>query len=155
MNAIETRFWDKVEKIPDGCWEWTAGKSRGYGQFRLDGRMVNAHRFAFGMLVGPIPSGMELDHICHNPACVNPTHLRTCTPAENSQNQAIPKNNTSGLKGVCWDKRNKRWLAQIQMNGKRIQLGRFSTPEAAHAAYCRAATLYHGEFANFGSGGAR
>lgn len=70
------RFWPKVEKTPT-CWVWTAGKRHGgYGQFNVgDGRNVRAHVFAYELLVGPVPEGLELDHLCRNPACVNPDHL--------------------------------------------------------------------------------
>ena len=148
--TIETRFWDKVEKIPDGCWEWTANKTNGYGRFRVDAKLVYAHRFAFETLVGPIPAGLDLDHICHNRACVKPNHLRPCTNRENGRNRMINTNSTSGFKGVHWDRANKKWRALIQINGKQVHLGHFATPEAAHAAYCAAATEHFGDFANFG-----
>lgn len=80
------RFWTKVDKNgPNGCWLWTAALNRdGYGQFysgRIDGRdrNVGAHRFAYALLVGPIPNGLELDHVrergCRYRHCVNPAHL--------------------------------------------------------------------------------
>lgn len=70
-------FWSRVDMSAGlfGCWEWTGGKSdTGYGAFELDGA-VNAHRFAYISRVGPIPAGLELDHLCRNRACVNPAHL--------------------------------------------------------------------------------
>lgn len=76
------RFWPKV-LISDGCWEWTAGKdNRGYGRFQADGFRL-AHRWAWFILNGPIPDGLELDHLCRNQGCVNPFHLEPVTHAVN------------------------------------------------------------------------
>ena len=80
----EERFWTKVEKTED-CWLWTASKNAdGYGQFgRIDGKMVSAHRFAYELMVGPIPDGLAIDHLCRIRHCVNPEHLEAVTHREN------------------------------------------------------------------------
>lgn len=80
------RFWNKVDlTAPNGCWMWTAAIDRhGYGKFWLGGRTVRAHRFSYESLVGPIPGGLELDHLCRVRACVNPTHLEPVTHRENT-----------------------------------------------------------------------
>jgi hypothetical protein len=79
-----TRFWSKVEKRPDGCWIWQAsGTQNGYGQFWADNRLVLAHRRAYETMVGPIPAGMTLDHLCRTTRCVNPDHLEPVTHREN------------------------------------------------------------------------
>jgi len=80
------RFWPKVDLHgTGGCWLWTAGKDRaGYGVFRDESsRQVGAHRWAYLHLVGPVPGGLELDHLCRNPPCCNPAHLEPVTPREN------------------------------------------------------------------------
>ncbi len=84
------RFWEKVDKT-EGCWLWTAARYwDGYGAFMTgykkdkNKRMVRAHRYAYELLVGPIPEGMELDHLCRNRACVNPTHLEPVTHKVNT-----------------------------------------------------------------------
>lgn len=83
------RFWEKVIRT-DYCWLWTAGKSHGYGSFRLTletaggTKGIQAHRFAYKQLVGPIPDGMTLDHReCRNKLCVRPAHVVLCTNAQN------------------------------------------------------------------------
>lgn len=79
----ERRFWLNVRKS-DGCWEWTGSLSGGgYGQFRVHGKQAQVHRFAYGLLVGPVPEGLELDHLCRNRRCVNPAHLEPVTRSIN------------------------------------------------------------------------
>ncbi len=81
---LAERFWANVEKT-DLCWRWTAHLDRktGYGRLLVDGGMVGAHRIAYQLLVGPIPEGLDLDHLCRNKACVNPDHLEPVTQQEN------------------------------------------------------------------------
>lgn len=75
---LEQRFWPKVEKT-DGCWNWKGAlNTSGYGRLSLGGRgslMARAHRVAYELVVGPIPDGQDLDHLCRNRACVKPAHL--------------------------------------------------------------------------------
>lgn len=76
-------FWARVDADAD-CWIWTGTLDRdGYGQFNLNGRKVRAHRGAFEALVGLVPPGLVLDHLCRVRACVNPDHLEPVTNAEN------------------------------------------------------------------------
>ncbi len=78
------RFADKLLVMPDGCWQWIGAKhSEGYGVIRADGRPAYAHRVAYELLVGPIPEGLDIDHLCRNRLCVNPTHLEPVTRREN------------------------------------------------------------------------
>jgi hypothetical protein len=84
------RFMSKVNKT-GGCWLWTAAKAGGYGRFALaGGRLVPAHRYAWEVLVGPIPAGMQMDHLCRTPACVNPAHLEPVTQRENALRGEAP-----------------------------------------------------------------
>lgn len=80
----EERFWAKVNKT-DSCWLWTASKNgSGYGQFWDGTRFFYAHRFSYELLVGPIPEGLELDHLCRVHACVNSMHLEAVSHRENT-----------------------------------------------------------------------
>lgn len=79
----EQRFWKKVNKT-EGCWLWTGSRDRdGYGQFWHQKKMLAAHRWSYEMLVGPIPFGLQIDHLCRTPGCVNPNHLEPVTQREN------------------------------------------------------------------------
>jgi hypothetical protein len=78
------RFWPKVEDLgPNGCCVWRANLYHdGYGRFYYL-REVRAHRFAWELVHGPIPSRLQVDHLCRNRACVRPSHLRLVTAREN------------------------------------------------------------------------
>lgn len=83
------RFWVRVLVAPDGCWQWVGAKNNhGYGRVRLGGgddSAMYAHRAAYMAFWGPIPEGLQLDHLCRNRSCCNPDHLEPVTPAENSR----------------------------------------------------------------------
>lgn len=83
MKVDWERFWEKVDvRGPDECWPWTATKNNdGYGRFRLDGRLVQAHRLACEFARGE--AGVETCHTCSNPSCCNPNHLYAGTHSSN------------------------------------------------------------------------
>lgn len=80
------RLWSRVEQR-DGCWTFIGGCSSGYGQIsfgpRTDRRVYSAHRFMYQAVIGPVPDGLQLDHLCRNRACCNPAHLEPVTCEEN------------------------------------------------------------------------
>ena len=66
-----------------GCWVWQGALTDGYARGRVAGRTVGLHRAEYEHVHGPIPDGMQLDHLCRNRACLNPTHLEPVTQREN------------------------------------------------------------------------
>jgi hypothetical protein len=84
MKTLRQRFTAKVWiNFETGCWEWTATRNKkGYGVI-WDGKTRGAHRVAYELFVGPIPEGLQLDHLCRVRHCVNPAHLEPVTCREN------------------------------------------------------------------------
>lgn len=124
------RFWRKVLRT-DSCWLWLAAKNaKGYGYFMhatADGRRAGlAHRFAYTALVGPIPDGMTLDHLCETKACVNPAHLVPATAVANAMRSGMNVGRVNMAKTHC-----PRGHEYTPENTKRIA----SRP---NARYCRA-----------------
>jgi hypothetical protein len=80
---VSSWFWLQIE-FTNTCWLWTRRASvRGYGQFSEGNSLVLAHRYAYEFCYGPVPPGLELDHLCRIHACVNPDHLEAVTHREN------------------------------------------------------------------------
>jgi hypothetical protein len=104
-----------------GCWNWTGALANGkYGHLFVDGRMQKAHRIAYRMVVGPIPHGMDLDHLCRNTKCVNPNHLEPVTRSENLRRSPlmghINANKTHCIRGHEFTAENTR----VRPNGHRV-----------------------------------
>mgnify|MGYP001561184830 len=105
---------------------------------------ISMHR----LILGLIPNdGKQVDHRDCDGLNNTRANIRFSTQTENLRNQRISSRNKSGFKGVSWFKRDKKWKADIRLDGKGIFLGIFATKEEAHQAYCMAATEYFGKFA--------
>lgn len=116
-DATAYAFASRLVRTADGCWEWRGALSKGYGSLRVDGRVEYAHRYLWQLINGPVPEGLELDHICRNPACVRPTHLEAVTHHENLRRGMVPWAVTART-GQC--KRGHSMAdAYLQANGKR------------------------------------
>ena len=128
------RFRMKIER-GDSCWLWTAAiGGHGYGEFKVNGQTVTAHRFAYEMAKGPVPEGLDVDHICRNKHCVNPDHLRASTRKQNMENLAREGRGRSGVRGVYWDAARGLWGARVGHNYRTVFVGRFTTVEDAAEA---------------------
>lgn len=78
------RLWSRIMEVPTGCWEWLGTRgNKGHSVLSVNSKTESPHRIIYSLLVGPIPSGLHLDHLCRNTSCVNPTHLEAVTPKIN------------------------------------------------------------------------
>ncbi len=101
-------------------------------------RIIWMHR-----VINNTPQDLETDHINRNRLDNRKSNLRTCTTRENQLNKGISKRNTSGVNGVCWYKRDKRWVARVWVKRKTIKLGYFHTLEEAKKARLQGEKQYY------------
>lgn len=120
--------------------------ANGYVHIGVRRRYYKAHRLAWLMMTGNWPADL-IDHV----NCVRTdnrwSNLREATRSQNAANARLAHHNSTGFKGVSFHKKHQRWQANIRADGKYRYLGLFDSPEAAHAAYSRAANQHFGEFA--------
>jgi hypothetical protein len=114
----------------------------GYVIITLNAKKYRAHRLVWFYVYGKWPEN-EIDHINRIPRDNRIINLREATDQENQFNRGEQKNNTSGYKGVSWNKQNKKWLANIRVNCKTIYLGYFDDIQEASKAYRKAKEKYH------------
>lgn len=118
----------------------------GYRVICVDGLKYGAHRVVWAFAHGDWPPS-ELDHKDGNPLNNSLSNLRVAERAQNLRNQGLRKTNSSGYKGVSWNKTYRKWQARIQVDKKQIWLGLFDTVEDAAEQYKQAAKAHHGAFA--------
>lgn len=106
-------------KADGDCIVWTGAKyTSGYGQIRINNKIVRAHRYAWERVNGPIAEGLIVDHLCWNRACVKVEHLRPGTEALNRQNlSGAYKNSGSGIRGVHFHKASGLWQSRLAVGG--------------------------------------
>jgi hypothetical protein len=99
---LPDRFWSMISPLPyTGCWIWTGSRYPvGYGKVHWQGKKQGAHRVVYTLLVGPIPDGLVIDHLCRVRACVNPQHLEAVTFRENVLRGESPSV-VAGRTGYC------------------------------------------------------
>jgi hypothetical protein len=134
-------------------WKWCAVENKYRGVFYAVRRSPRKgeeprhteimHRLILGLKYGDCRLG---DHINLNTLDNRRSNLRIASSSQSQCNRGKQKNNSSGFKGVSFDKKMRKWQAYIKINRKRRNLGYFSTSTAAYSAYCVAATELHGEF---------
>lgn len=125
MKALDPfpRFIANIAPQPNGCWHWTGRiKENGYTQMSVNAKIVPLHRWSYEFFVGPIPAGMEIDHLCHahdschggrtclHRRCLNPDHLAPASHAENTlRGVGVPAQNkrkTHCKRGHAFDEHN-------------------------------------------------
>lgn len=133
---------DDIERIK--ICTWYKDESRGYIKGTLKGKNISLHRFLLGY-----PNGI-VDHINRDKNDNRKDNLRVCSITESNWNRGAQRTNRSGIKGVSFcpsRDRKRKYKAQINVEGKRIQLGWFMTADEAQTAYKEAEQKYYGEFA--------
>ena len=128
-----------------GKWQYSRV---GYATTDIGGRIKKEKIYMHRVILG-LSSGDKLvaDHIDLDKLNNQRLNLRICKQHQNSANRGLNKNNSSGYKGVCFDKRKNKWMAKIQVNRRYIFCGYESTPELAALKYNEFAQKYFGEFA--------
>jgi hypothetical protein len=134
-TRLITRF-NKHVDTSGSCHVWTGCINRGgYGVVNVEKRAVQAHRVAYEIANGPFDKAMHVDHICHNRACVSPSHLRLVTRKQNAENrEGATCRSKSGVRGVSWQAQQKKWLASAGQGGRKYYGGTFNTIEEAAVA---------------------
>jgi hypothetical protein len=125
---------------------------RGYVRIQLNKKSYRAHRLAWLLMKGELPSppNDQIDHINGNTADNRFCNLRKASNQQNTMNCRAKKTTAHGIKGVWLDARRNRWIARIMLQGRSKYLGSFQSAEDAHRAYCVAANQLFGKFARHG-----
>jgi hypothetical protein len=138
-------FWKKIKSNRVKVGGRAGYMRKGYLNVGFETKEYPLHHIVFFMFKGYFPK--LIDHIDGNRINNKIENLREATLNENARNCKRPSHNTSGYKGVCWSKKDKKWQANITLNNKLLFLGLFKEKENAYQAYCHAAKNLFGEFA--------
>lgn len=105
LVPMETRFWNKVYKHDDGCWEWAGGRDKdGYGTINRPGSpsmKIRSHVYSWLLHFGPYHRSLLVCHSCDNPSCVRPDHLFLGTPRDNTLDMVAKGRHGSRPKERC------------------------------------------------------
>jgi hypothetical protein len=163
MNLTQDLLKEYLEYNPDlGTFKWLKKPNRnivlgstaggydvnGYLKISLLGKSMYAHRLAFLYMLGEMPA--EVDHIDLNKSNCKWENLRPCTRSQNRNNRGLSARNTSGVKGVRWCPRAKKWKVTIFTDKVQKHLGYFLDLEEAKAKIYTIREQLHGEFTNHG-----
>lgn len=147
FNYIDGELYHKYDKnyiakkgVVAGC------INQGYRRITLNGKKYLAHRIIFLMIHGRLPK--YVDHKDHNSLNNNIDNLRECTFSQNVCNKPKPTNNTSGEKGVYFDKSRNKWRVQMEHLGKQLYFGRYDSFDEACMVAIKKRKELHGNFAN-------
>ena len=138
-------FWSFVQKDqnPHGCWEYD-GPTESDSEYvkcpkHPRANSKRSHRVAYFLTYGEIPEGKVIDHICHNPRCCNPSHLRAVSLSANNQNKrpgTVRSDSRSGVRNVRMSPNpnaKKPYMVELSKNNKKIRFGSFATLAEAEA----------------------
>lgn len=124
-RTFNTRYAGRAVRAKDSC---------GYYMVDVNRRSYKAHRLIYTMMIGPIPDGLQVDHINGDRADNRLENLRLVTSAVNARNRRMRKDNRSGVTGVCWDADSRKYVAYATENGQQRRIGRYRTVRAAAQA---------------------
>lgn len=143
-TGLFVRVCDKARAKAGDEIGWLDGD--GYRRTKLEGKTLFLHVVAWELMNGPVPQGMEVDHRDGNPANNAISNLRLATKGQNMHNSRIRKTNTTGFKGVNWNKSSGKFQVQLMLDRKKIHGGYFESAEEANVVAMQLRAAAHGEF---------
>ncbi|WP_430754628.1 HNH endonuclease signature motif containing protein [Micrococcus luteus] len=132
--AVTARIHARSERR-GACFIWTGALAKnGYGYMSVNNKVQPVHRLAYLASHGFIPDGQDIDHVCFNRACVEPSHLRAVTRKQNMEHlRGAYVTSKTRVRGVSYWETRKAYVAEVTHHGKRVYRGYFSTLEEAEA----------------------
>ncbi len=142
-------LWRKSGRGRNGGDEAGMITEKGYRRIRVDGQLHMAHRLVWAYHFDSVPN--YIDHADENKLNNKIENLRPATKVQNGYNISRRKNNTSGVKGVYWATREKKWVCELSINKRVLRVGRFDDLDLAELVVTEARNLYHGAYASRGA----